>query len=99
MTEAKHPEPRILVCGEDAVVVEFGSTVDPLTNDRVYALATAIEAVGNPSVVELVPTYRSLLDTRPTPAAHQSLAQILTRLGRTDEALEEMTKAKTLGRN
>lgn len=56
-----HPEPRILICGEDALVVEFGHGIDPVTNDRVYALAAAVEAAGNTAVVELVPTYRSLL--------------------------------------
>ncbi len=61
MTADTHPEPRILICGEDALVVEFGHGIDPVTNDRVYALAAAVEAAGNKAVVELVPTYRSLL--------------------------------------
>jgi KipI family sensor histidine kinase inhibitor len=61
VTGGTHPEPRILICGEDALVVEFGHGIDPVTNDRVYALAAAVEASGNTSVVELVPTYRSLL--------------------------------------
>lgn len=61
MTTGAHSEPRILVCGEDAIVVEFGGGIDPVINDRVYALADAINATGKDSVVELVPTYRSLL--------------------------------------
>ena len=61
MTIGAQPEPRILICGEDAIVVEFGDSIDPAINDRVYALAAAIEEAGNASVVELVPTYRSLL--------------------------------------
>ncbi len=61
MTTGAHQEPRILVCGEDALVVEFGDGIDPLTNDRVYALAAAVEAAVNASVTEMVPTYRSLL--------------------------------------
>ncbi len=61
MTADTHPEPRILICGEDALVVEFGHGIDPVTNDRVYALAAAVQAAGNTSVIELVPTYRSLL--------------------------------------
>ena len=61
MTAGTHLEPRILICGEDALVVEFGNGIDPVTNDRVYALAAAVEAAKNKSVVELIPTYRSLL--------------------------------------
>jgi KipI family sensor histidine kinase inhibitor len=61
VTTGAHQEPRILVCGEDALVVEFGDGIDPLTNDRVYALAAAVEAAVNASVTEMVPTYRSLL--------------------------------------
>jgi inhibitor of KinA len=61
VTTGTHPEPRILICGEDALVVEFGNGIDPVTNDRVYELAAAVEAAGNTSVVELIPTYRSLL--------------------------------------
>lgn len=61
MTTGAHQEPRILICGEDALVVEFGDAVDPAINDRVYALAESVEAAGHASVVELVPTYRSLL--------------------------------------
>ncbi len=61
MTAGTHPEPRILICGEDALVVEFGNGIDPVTNDRVYALAAAVEAAGNISVAELIPTYRSLM--------------------------------------
>lgn len=61
MTGAAASEPRFLVCGEDAIVVEFGDRIDASLNDRVYALAAAIEAAALPAVLELVPTYRSLL--------------------------------------
>ena len=61
MNTGTRPEPRILICGEDALVVEFGQDIDPAINDRVYALAKAIEAASNAAVMELVPTYRSLL--------------------------------------
>ena len=61
MTTGSPSDPRILICGEDAIVVEFGDDIDPAINDRVYALAAAVENADNASVVELVPTYRSLL--------------------------------------
>jgi KipI family sensor histidine kinase inhibitor len=52
--------PRILPCGDGAVSVEFGATIDPEINARVLAL-DAIVADAIPAVVESVPTYRSLL--------------------------------------
>ena len=52
---------RILVSGEDALIVEYGDGIDPVINDHVYGLADAIDAFGNDSILELIPTYRSLL--------------------------------------
>ena len=51
--------PRILAVGDSALLIEFGSEIDPGVNSRVYALAGQIEASHNAAVVELVPTYRS----------------------------------------
>src|SRR5437660_1216326 len=53
--------PRFLDAGEAALVVEFGSTVDPAINDRVLALDEAVAALAPPGVRETVPTYRSLM--------------------------------------
>jgi KipI family sensor histidine kinase inhibitor len=55
------PEPRILICGECAFAIEYGTTVDPDLNARVLALDAALNAAKVPGVVETVPTYRSLL--------------------------------------
>ena len=48
---------------------------------------------------EAASTYRDLIRNRPSTAAHQELAQVLTRLGRTDEARREMDMAKALDRS
>ena len=53
--------PRILPVGDSALLVEFGSVIDPEVNSRVYSLVDRVEAADNPAVVDLVPTYRSLL--------------------------------------
>ncbi len=53
--------PRILACGDSAVSVEFGDSVDPMLNARVLALDAALSANPVPGIVETVPTYRSLL--------------------------------------
>lgn len=51
--------PRILPCGDAALIVEFGDGIDPELNARVLALDRA--AAGQAGVLETVPTYRSLL--------------------------------------
>jgi tetratricopeptide (TPR) repeat protein len=44
-------------------------------------------------------TYRLLVRNQPSAAAHQELAQVLQRLGRTDEARREMEMAKALSQS
>ncbi|WP_248309702.1 allophanate hydrolase subunit 1 [Bosea sp. Tri-44] len=53
--------PRFLDAGEAALVVEFGTEVDPAISDRVLALDAALAAATPEGVRELVPTYRSLM--------------------------------------
>jgi inhibitor of KinA len=54
-------EPRLLDAGEAALVVEFGTTVDPAISDRVLALDDALGADPPRGLRERVPTYRSLM--------------------------------------
>lgn len=54
-------EPRFIDAGEMALVVEFGAIVDPTIHDRVLALDSALAARGVRGVVEMVPTFRSLM--------------------------------------
>jgi KipI family sensor histidine kinase inhibitor len=54
-------EPRFLDAGETALVVEFGTTVDPALHDHVLALDRALAARALPGVRETVPTFRSLM--------------------------------------
>lgn len=55
------PPPRLLPCGEGALSVEFGDTVDPRLNAAVLALDAALAAAPFAGMIETVPTYRSLL--------------------------------------
>jgi KipI family sensor histidine kinase inhibitor len=52
---------RYLVAGEAALVVEFGDRIDPVLNRRVREMGLAIDRARLDGVVDLVPTYRSLL--------------------------------------
>jgi inhibitor of KinA len=51
---------RFLNCGDTALTVEFGATIDARINRKVLALTAALQAAALNGVVELVPTFRSL---------------------------------------
>ena len=56
-----YEEPRFLPGGDKAIFVEFGDVIDPQVNRRVRHLMLATQKTGIPGVIEMVPTYRSLL--------------------------------------
>ena len=56
-----YDEPLFLPAGDQALVVELGDSISPEINRRVHDLTAAIERAEVPGVLELVPTYRSLL--------------------------------------
>lgn len=56
-----YEEPRFLAGGDKAIFVEFGDVVDPEVNRRVRHLMLATQKTRIPGVIEMVPTYRSLL--------------------------------------
>lgn len=56
-----YPSPRFLVSGEKALIVEFGSRVDPGINARVLNLHRRLGLEPIPGIVETIPTFRSLL--------------------------------------
>ena len=52
---------RFLPCGDTALAIEFGDGVDRRVSALVLALAERVKAAAVPGIVELVPTFRSLL--------------------------------------
>jgi inhibitor of KinA len=56
----EYMEPRILLCGDTGVSVEFGKDIDPDINHRVQELFKVLGARRLPGVLGLNPTYRSL---------------------------------------
>ena len=52
---------RFLPCGDTALCVEFGDSIDRQVSARVLALGRRVEGAALPGVVDLVPTFRSLL--------------------------------------
>lgn len=64
MSDQRQPDsdfPRILPAGDAATSIEFGSVISEEINDRIYSFAEALEAAPPEWLMELVPTYRSLL--------------------------------------
>jgi len=56
-----YEKPRFLPGGDRAFFIEFGDTIDPELNRRVRRLMLTIQEAKLPELVEMVPTYRSLL--------------------------------------
>ena len=54
-------EVKFMPSGDRAMVVEFGNAIDTRINDQVHTLARRIEEEQIPGIVELVPTFRSLM--------------------------------------
>jgi len=56
-----HTKPRYLPAGDQAVVVEFGNQICIDINRKVYGLLSALHKKRVPGIIEMVPSYRSLL--------------------------------------
>jgi len=54
-------EISILKAGEKGLVVDFGNLIDPGVNAAVHRLAHAITAYMPDDIIEVIPTYRSLM--------------------------------------
>jgi len=54
-------EPRFLLAGDRGLLVEFGAAIDPEINRKVRQVFLALENSPIDGVVEVIPTYRSIL--------------------------------------
>lgn len=82
---------RFLPCGDRAVTVEWGSTIDEHINRQVHAFARKVEELFHPAITEVVPTYRSAtVHYRPEVFSYEELNQLLAPLaqGSAEEAEE-----------
>ncbi len=70
--------PRILSCGDSALTVEFGDTIDPNLNGMVLALDHILRDRAPAGLVETVPTYRSLtVQFDPTETDYDALVGLI----------------------
>ena len=53
--------PKLIPAGDQALVVELGDEIDVALNRRVHDLANLVEEQQIRGIVDLTPTYRSLL--------------------------------------
>jgi inhibitor of KinA len=58
---AVYAQPRFLLAGDRAVTVELADEINAEINTRIRALSVALDRERVPGIVDLVPTYRSLL--------------------------------------
>ncbi len=52
---------KYLMCGESAIVLEFGREISKEINAKIRQTVAAIEMIAGDFIVEIVPTYRSVL--------------------------------------
>jgi len=60
-TEFMYETIRFRVAGDRGLLAEFGEGIDPEVNRKVRSMSMALEQEQLKGVVEILPTYRSLL--------------------------------------
>ncbi len=82
-------EIRLLPSGDKAVSVEFGNTIDPKINQRIRAFTLALARQGMKGIVELVPSYRSVMvHYRPEEILYRELADGLMAAAKLADSME-----------
>jgi len=90
-------KPRLRPVGDRGLLIEYGDAIAPEINLKVRVMALALEQARPPGLVEVIPTYRSLL------AIYDPLCTDVTRLAGAVETLEgrleelEMPQPRTVG--
>lgn len=80
----------ILPCGDTALVVEFGDTVDRSLSETVLRLQARVHSATLPGVLETVPTFRSLMiHYDPTSTCAADLSQQVLALAHTKDTVTQ----------
>ncbi|MGA2404761.1 MAG: 5-oxoprolinase subunit PxpB, partial [Syntrophobacteraceae bacterium] len=89
------PEVRMLSAGERGLVVEMGNLISPQVNARVRRLARRINQKSIAGVIEVVPTYRSLLVYfDPFNMSRSDLIEAIQQMLASEEGLEAAEKER-----
>jgi len=78
---------KLLPLGDRALCIELGDSISEATNRRVHGLAREIRGLGVPGILEVVPTYRSLVVYYDP--LRISYADLTSRLGELEGTTEE----------
>lgn len=58
---ALYQRPTIRIVGDRGILIEYGDSIDPDVNKKVRGMAAAVQDAKVRGIVEVVPTYRSIL--------------------------------------
>lgn len=61
MSNGLYETARIRVVGDRGLLVEYGDKIDPVVNKKVISIAIGMEHDAPAGVIEIIPSYRSLL--------------------------------------
>jgi inhibitor of KinA len=85
---------RLLPAGDTALIVEFGDRIDRRINDQVLALCKRLQAARIDGVVDIVPTFRSLMvQYEPLVISSAQLIAQVHALAETPEVTGRMARA------
>jgi KipI family sensor histidine kinase inhibitor len=90
MAASPYDQPGILLLGDTALSVEFGHTIDPAINRRVQNLFLALKSKNLPGILDLNPTYRSLLvQYDPLKLSPEAIQSLIRKCLKGNEAVRE----------
>jgi KipI family sensor histidine kinase inhibitor len=73
-----YANPKMLLCGDTGLTVEFGDAIDPEINARVRDLSASLRKLHPAGILDLNPTYRSLfIQYDPWVCSFEHLLQIV----------------------
>lgn len=61
MENKTREKPVFRLAGDRGILVELGQGIDPFINAKVRAMAIAVKKIRGQGIIEIIPTYRSLL--------------------------------------
>ena len=61
MQDSLFEKARFRIVGDRGILVEYGDVIDPAVNNKVRSMAIVMEDKPPEGVIEIIPTYRSLL--------------------------------------
>ncbi len=80
---------KYLMAGDKALTMEFGNSISKEVNNKIRSITVAIETRNIKGIVELVPTYRSLMiHYNPLKISYDELINALQQLERQLETIE-----------